>query len=488
MVNPWITDFAAYDLWAKPLGLLFLASLLREGGCEIAFVDCVNRADSATDRQRGPEHGAHGRYGTGKYHRMPIPKPDACNELPRYYYRYGMHPDELRSQLDSLPRPDLIWVTSIMTYWYPGVQQTISILREVFADTPIWLGGVYAQLCADHARRHSGADEIVTISPAALPVKFESATGFKLKNKDAWGHFSRWPSPALDLITQPAYAPLLTSVGCPFRCPYCASSILQPRRVWRKAESIHAEVLQYYKSYGIRDYAFYDDALLLGADNALQAAMEMLARDSVFVRFHTPNAIHIRAITREMAEHLQRWGFETIRLGLETTKPDNQRKWGGKVDNSMFFSAVSNLLSSGFQPPQIGVYLLCGLPGQTPKEVGQAIKTVQDAGVMPHIAEYSPVPGTAMWKEAQTISRYDLEGEPLYHNNTFFACRRPEFSYEDLCSLKELAREARRSIKEAARHHFTSNSQRNATSPDKAALHESPDGLGNPSSPSRSNS
>jgi hypothetical protein len=28
-VNPWIYDFAAYDMWARPLGLLYIGSLLR---------------------------------------------------------------------------------------------------------------------------------------------------------------------------------------------------------------------------------------------------------------------------------------------------------------------------------------------------------------------------------------------------------------------------------------------------------------------------
>ncbi|MFQ5628541.1 MAG: hypothetical protein ACE5I1_07255 [bacterium] len=27
LVNPWITDFAAYDFWSKPLGLLYIASV-----------------------------------------------------------------------------------------------------------------------------------------------------------------------------------------------------------------------------------------------------------------------------------------------------------------------------------------------------------------------------------------------------------------------------------------------------------------------------
>ena len=29
LINPWIHDFAAYDFWLKPLGLLYLGGLLR---------------------------------------------------------------------------------------------------------------------------------------------------------------------------------------------------------------------------------------------------------------------------------------------------------------------------------------------------------------------------------------------------------------------------------------------------------------------------
>jgi hypothetical protein len=64
--------------------------------------------------------------------------------------------------------------------------------------------------------------------------------------------------------------------------------------------------------------------------------------------------------------------------------------------------------------------------------------------VRPRIAEYSPIPGTPMWADAVAACRFDLEGEPLYHNNTFFACRRPDFTYEDMLALKETARNASR--------------------------------------------
>jgi len=36
-VNPWIHDFAAYDFWAKPLGLLSIAGILRENKIEVSI-------------------------------------------------------------------------------------------------------------------------------------------------------------------------------------------------------------------------------------------------------------------------------------------------------------------------------------------------------------------------------------------------------------------------------------------------------------------
>ena len=42
LINPWVYDFAAYDLWAKPLGLLYLAALLERNGWTIHYIDCLD--------------------------------------------------------------------------------------------------------------------------------------------------------------------------------------------------------------------------------------------------------------------------------------------------------------------------------------------------------------------------------------------------------------------------------------------------------------
>ena len=35
LINPWIYDFTAFDLWTKPIGLLYIASYLRQVGYHI---------------------------------------------------------------------------------------------------------------------------------------------------------------------------------------------------------------------------------------------------------------------------------------------------------------------------------------------------------------------------------------------------------------------------------------------------------------------
>lgn len=447
LINPWITDFAAYDLWAKPLGLLHLASLLRDGGCGVTLVDCLDRDDPFTLSHPEVIPGVHRDCGVGKYPKMVEEKPHVYSDFKRRWFRHGIHPASLVRKLQSLPRPDLVWVTSSMTYWYPGVQETIALVREVFPGVPVWLGGIYARLCPDHARQRSGADRIVMEDTGALPQLLESATGFATRNARCWAPLALWPSPALELLPSPLrYAPLLTSVGCPFRCPYCASHRLQERRERRSARTLYGEIRRAHELFGVVDFAFYDDALLLDAEETLRPALQSIVHQGLQVRFHTPNALHVRALTPDWCRLLHQSGFTTLRLGLETTHPRHQEAWGGKVRNDLFFAAVRNLHAAGFKPHQIGVYMLCGLPDQTTDEVAQTIRIVAEAGAHPYPCEFSPLPGTGLWEAARAVSPFDIAAEPLYHNNTFFACRRPDFALEDLWALKDLARQARHAV------------------------------------------
>ncbi len=67
LVNPWIHDFAAYDFWAAPLGLLAMAALLRDRGFRVSYYDCLDRY-----HPRAPSRPPGGRSGRGPYAKTPL--------------------------------------------------------------------------------------------------------------------------------------------------------------------------------------------------------------------------------------------------------------------------------------------------------------------------------------------------------------------------------------------------------------------------------
>ena len=437
LVNPWIHDFAAYDFWAKPLGLLTLGGLLRDHGARVSYLDCLDRFHPSSDA--APPSSA--RCGRGPYLKRVIDKPPGLADIPRNYCRYGISPDWFRNDLVALDPPDLVLVTSLMTYWYPGVRETIAVVKAVFPDVPVVLGGIYATLCTDHAQTSCGADRVVS-GPgegAILPLVAE-LTGWSPAPRFDPLDLDTLPRPVLELEHRLVHVPVLTSRGCPFQCTYCASHRLQPRMLRRTPPSVLDEIVHWYQACGVRDFAFYDDALLVDAEDHIMPLLEGIVTAGIDVRFHTPNALHVREITRPLARLMFQAGFHTIRLGLETTAFDGRQTMDRKVTEAEFIRTVGHLKAVGFGAGQVGAYLLAGLPGQDVAGVEDSIAVVKQAGVTPVIAHYTPIPHTPMWPAAVASSRYDLASDPIFTNNAIFPCQSETFSWEVLTRLKRLAK------------------------------------------------
>ena len=69
-----------------------------------------------------------------------------------------------------MDRPDAVLVGCNMTYWYPGAVEAARVVGERWPGVPVVLGGIYATLCTDHARRHIDAQVIPGLLPECLPV------------------------------------------------------------------------------------------------------------------------------------------------------------------------------------------------------------------------------------------------------------------------------------------------------------------------------
>lgn len=441
LINPWIYDFAAYDLWAKPLGLLYLASVLRENGFSIDFIDCL---ESQQPEVSGRDHPARQRFGTGKFLRTPAPKPAGLKDIPRTYSRYGISPEEFKARLRRIKKPAAVIITSLMTYWYPGVFEAIRLAKDTFPGVPVVLGGIYATLCSSHAQEHSGADHILSgPGEARLLDLLSDITGHKPAFVPKTNTLDDHPYPAFDLLGARNYICLLSSRGCPFRCAYCASHRLTPFFTQRDPEAVVKEICYWHQNHHVEDFAFYDDALLVNKKRHIGPILEKVIRKNLRLRFHTPNALHIREIDDYTANLLFQAGFKTIRLGLETANMARHKDIDGKVGEGDLVQAISCLREAGFESREIGVYILSGLPEQEWPEVAYSIDYVRAAGAVPYLAEYSPIPGSPLWPKAVETARFPIATDPIYQNNSLFPCAR-DFSWESVQRIKMQARTARR--------------------------------------------
>jgi hypothetical protein len=62
LINPLIYDFAAFNLWVRPLGLLKVAEYLGTLDVELSFIDCMDCFEIK-------------RYGTGRFRTEQVEKP-----------------------------------------------------------------------------------------------------------------------------------------------------------------------------------------------------------------------------------------------------------------------------------------------------------------------------------------------------------------------------------------------------------------------------
>jgi radical SAM superfamily enzyme YgiQ (UPF0313 family) len=202
------------------------------------------------------------------------------------------------------------------------------------------------------------------------------------------------------------------------------------------------EEIEYWATrFHVNNIAFYDDALLIEPSKHFIPIMKEIIRRGIHCNFHTPNAMHIKEVDEEVASLLFRGGFKTIRLGFETSNEMTQIETGGKVDNKEFRRAINHLKRAGYSGEEIGAYVMVGLPGQRVGEVDESILFVKEAGARPVLVEYSPIPHTPLFEKARRMSQFDLENEPLFHNNSILPCQWEGFSMTDYRRIKERLRE-----------------------------------------------
>lgn len=437
LINPWIFDFTAYDFWMRPLGLLYVGALIREHSLsQLHFVDCLDRY-----HPRLPKKARTKQDGRGPFFKEEVSKPSVLSDVPRKFSRYGIPLPLFYDQIDQIPQPDMVLVTCTMTYWYPGAQLAIEIIRQKFGPVPIVLGGIYATLLPAHAKDATDADFILE-GPAEkklLPL-MRNIFGDKFCPDVRFEKLSSVPWPAFDLLSDRKTLPVMTSRGCPFDCAYCASSLLFKGFEQDSALRIVEHIECLHHVHRTENIAFYDDALLLDKRRHIVPILERIVQKKIPVAFHTPNGLHVAEIDEDLAVLMKQANFQSLYLSQESFDTKVIEDSCSKVSSTDLEIALKHLKNAGYRPSEINVYLIVGLPGLRVEGIREGIRRVQSLGARPRLAYFSPVPGTATWDRliAQGIIQSDVD--PLLHNKLAFPYTWGEMFPSDFVALKDLIR------------------------------------------------
>jgi len=118
-----------------------------------------------------------------------------------------------------MENPAAILVTSLMTYWYPGVKEVISLAREIHPEVPVLVGGIYGNFCREHALEFSGADQVVgETGLTATNAVLSALRKYGIEGETESLESDRLPYPAFDMLHGIDYVLCQTSAGCSWRC------------------------------------------------------------------------------------------------------------------------------------------------------------------------------------------------------------------------------------------------------------------------------
>ena len=215
------------------------------------------------------------------------------------------------------------------------------------------------------------------------------------------------PFPAHDLLPLEKYTilgqkleqfPMITSRGCPFACRYCSSSQFFGRKFRaRSAENVVDEMEWLVNEFGAKQIAFGDDTFTLNRRRVVDICNEIRKR-GLDVEWSCSSRVD--TISYEILRKMRDAGCTVIYYGVESANTDILNRYYRKRINLDEVRKVVEMTKKA------GIEVVCsfiiGAPFETMEDIKTTLKFAIELG--PDYAQFSiltPYPGTEIYEEAK---------------------------------------------------------------------------------------
>lgn len=305
---------------SPPLGLAYIASVLRNHGHEVKIYDAVIQEP----------HGHH----LGEYIHIGADWAVISREIASY-------------------NPNIVGISSMFTSQAECMHRITKLVKDIDTNTVIVAGGAHPSVLPEEILSDENVDFIVvgegeyTMLKIAenlanhLPIEDIDGIAFKKdgqivinKKADIISNLDKIPFPAWDLLQMKEYAKLrvghgpfiartpffsvITSRGCPGKCIFCSiHGICGYQWRARNAKNVVDEIEILKKDYGINQIDFEDDNLMLNRKRIEEIVDEILERN-LDISWGTPNGVAINHIDTKLLGKMKRSGCFYLSFGIES--------------------------------------------------------------------------------------------------------------------------------------------------------------------------
>ena len=283
--------------------------------------------------------------------------------------------------------------------------------RYIKKNIPVVMGGLHVSSLPEEAKKHCTSIVIGEGEPLwpELLADFEKGSlkpmyvssvpgGYDLKDA---------PIPRFDLLDPDKYNRLTiqTSRGCPWKCDFCASSILLSSKYKLKPIPKIIDEINAIKQIWKRPFIeFADDNSFVNHKHSKELARALLKEK---IRWFTETDISI-AEDDELLGLLRDSGCKQVLIGLESPRSESldgielNTNWKVK-QREKYMEAITRIQSYGITVN--GCFIL-GLDGDTPSVFDEVYSFVKESGLYEvQITYMTPFPGTPLYQRLKKENR-----------------------------------------------------------------------------------
>lgn len=326
----------------------------------------------------------------------------------------------------SLERPEIVGVSCVVT----SVLQTFEITRKLKILLPecfVVVGGPYPSIMGEQLlSRHKEIDATVIGEGESTALELlerlqneqclDGINGLIYRDKDRVKRnpprssiepLDSLPFPAREELPMRLYGEnagaIFTSRGCPYQCIFCSRPIFG--RKWRghSPEYVLEEIGNMRRRYGIRCLSFLDDNFTFDLERAEKILDGIISKNWKLMLYFW-NGIRIDNVTRGLLHKMKMAGCTAINYGVESVDPDVLVNIKKDISLNQVEKVIKKTHECGIK---VNVFLMVGNPGDSIEiieKVKNFIERVKVDGV--HLSMATPLPGTKFWNWVEENGRW----------------------------------------------------------------------------------